>query len=86
MTLRTPGISFTPRCTACGTIFIETFTRVNRPSVHRKRRCGTRHPASVPPMAVFAALATSVVKGVLFGMLPAARAVKLDPVTALRYE
>jgi putative ABC transport system permease protein len=42
--------------------------------------------ASVPPMAVLAALATSAFTGVLFGMLPAARAAKLDPVTALRYE
>ncbi len=42
--------------------------------------------ASVPPMAVVAALVTSAFTGVLFGMLPAARAAKLDPVTALRYE
>jgi putative ABC transport system permease protein len=42
--------------------------------------------ASVPPMAVLAALGTSAFTGVLFGMLPAVRAAKLDPVTALRYE
>ncbi len=42
--------------------------------------------ASVPPLAVLAALGTSALTGVLFGMLPAARASRLDPVTALRYE
>jgi putative ABC transport system permease protein len=42
--------------------------------------------ASVPPMAVVFALASSCVTGVLFGLLPAAKASKLDPVTALRYE
>ena len=42
--------------------------------------------ASVPPMAVVAALGASAVTGVLFGMLPAMRASRLDPVDALRYE
>ncbi len=42
--------------------------------------------ASVPPLAVVAALGASAVTGILFGMLPAMKASKLDPVDALRYE
>ncbi len=43
-------------------------------------------PARVPFMAVVAALIMSVVAGVLFGLVPAWRAARLDPVEALRYE
>jgi putative ABC transport system permease protein len=42
--------------------------------------------ASVPPLAVVAALGASALTGIAFGMLPAMRASRLDPVAALRYE
>ena len=42
--------------------------------------------ATIPPLAIVAALAASAFTGILFGLLPAARASKLDPVEALRYE
>ena len=43
-------------------------------------------PASTPLSSVISALAASAVTGVVFGMLPAVRAARLDPVAALRHE
>jgi putative ABC transport system permease protein len=43
-------------------------------------------PSSTPISSVISALAASAVTGVVFGMLPAVRAARLDPVAALRHE
>ncbi len=49
-------------------------------------RHSTSIEASVPPLAIVAALLASCVTGILFGLFPASRAARLDPITALRYE
>ena len=49
-------------------------------------RAATPIEASVPPLAILAAVGASVITGVVFGMVPAARAARLDPVEALRFE
>ncbi len=49
-------------------------------------RTATSLPAELPMSAVFLALGASAVTGVAFGMLPALKASKLDPVEALRHE
>jgi putative ABC transport system permease protein len=43
-------------------------------------------PATIPVLSVVAAVAASILTGVLFGLYPASKASRMDPVEALRYE
>jgi putative ABC transport system permease protein len=49
-------------------------------------RSFTPIPATVPFLSVAAAVVVSILTGVLFGLYPASKASRLDPVEALRYE
>jgi putative ABC transport system permease protein len=46
----------------------------------------TPQPAIIPLWSVFAAIQASVITGIFFGLYPAKKAARLDPVDALRYE
>jgi putative ABC transport system permease protein len=43
-------------------------------------------PAVIPIWSIFMALTAAAFTGIVFGLFPAVRAARLDPVTALRYE
>ena len=49
-------------------------------------RSFTPVPATVPLLSVVAAVVASILTGVLFGLYPASKASRMDPVEALRYE
>jgi putative ABC transport system permease protein len=49
-------------------------------------RSFTPIPATIPLLSVVAAVAVSILTGVLFGLYPASKASRLNPVEALRYE
>ena len=43
-------------------------------------------PAAIPLWSVVAAITMAIVTGILFGLFPALRAAKMEPVVALRHE
>ena len=71
-----------------------TLTLVGVPGRHGARRAGrlgrplvhARFPPRPARCSVVAAVIASILTGVLFGLYPASKASRLDPVEALRYE
>ncbi len=49
-------------------------------------KTNTSVPASIPVSAIVSAVGASILTGIVFGMLPAMRASRLDPIDALRHE
>ena len=49
-------------------------------------RAATPLPAAIPLWSVLAAIFASTITGIFFGLYPASKASRLDPVEALRYE
>ena len=49
-------------------------------------RAATPLPAAIPLWSVVAAIVASTITGIFFGLYPASKASRLDPVEALRYE
>ncbi len=50
------------------------------------QRAGAGSHTVVPPVAILVAFTVSVLIGVFFGVYPAVKASRLDPVESLRYE